>query len=336
MTNSRSASVVFIALAHISLIMGQAPVRAVRQDPTKVQPITIRIDAPARLGFPIWIHADLQGWLTARYPYAEDPRYLGSNQLELKRDGTLLAPERGAGMGGQGPGGLTVGSMAPSSSPQNRLPLHLAFAIKDPGKYSVRWRVVGETMDRAHTPILLAQSEWVDFQVLATRVTDRELWLASTLRFEPPRTDRGVYVGNYLPSLLAAVPDRRVARVLIDATYAETARDSSLGMNVIVSYALGGLRSFPARVVVPLVMESFARRGSSEALAFLTSWQSSWFEDRREEVVKFALAALASKDDAAVAGSLHLLGFAQMFDWPGNRAALQANRALIVAAPSLL
>src|SRR5678816_4731113 len=107
-----------------------------------IQKITIRLGEPARIGFPMWLYADLQFPLVARYPFSEDPRYFGSNRLEIKRDGQSLVSL--PGIGGTGIRGIVAGSIAPQGSPENRLPLHLGFAIDRPGRYSVRWTVIGE------------------------------------------------------------------------------------------------------------------------------------------------------------------------------------------------
>jgi hypothetical protein len=227
-----------------------------------VQPISIHVGAPARTGLPIWVFADLQGPLTARYPYGEDPRYLGSNRLELKRDGKTLPPQ--PGYGGGGPLELVVGSIAPPRAPQNRLPLHLAFAIDKPGRYSVHWTVVGERREAGPPPSrhdeLLAQSNWLEFDVKAAKLSEREAWLRKLLAAPP--TDDTAYVGDYLPSLLAGVPDARVARAMIDGTY--SARE------LIASCTFGGLRFFPAEVAVPLTLESLHRRGPSRGLGYFS------------------------------------------------------------------
>src|ERR1700730_19324629 len=114
------------AIALTAVLIGSqqsAPAAAQVAQAAVVQAISIRVAAPARTGLPIWVFADLQGPLTARYPYGEDPRYLGSNRLELKRDGQTLPPQPGDG--GGGPLGLEPGSMAAPPPPQNRLPLQL-------------------------------------------------------------------------------------------------------------------------------------------------------------------------------------------------------------------
>ena len=208
-----------------------------------VQPIAIHVDAPARVGFPIWVHADLQGDLIVRYPFAEDPRYFGSNQLELKREGQLLIAQPGFSRGG--PMGRVVGSIAPPTSSQNRLPLHLGFVIDTPGRYSVRLSVMGNRLDPAPAASLhqelVAQSEWLDFDVGPPRPTVREAWLAQLLRAPP--SDAGAFVGDYLPSLLAAAPDPRVARALIEATYSS--------IDLITSCALAGLPPVSSRADGP-------------------------------------------------------------------------------------
>jgi len=294
-----------------------------------VQPITICLDEPARIGFPIWLNTDLRGALVARYPFGEDPRYFGSNRLELRRDGQPLAPLPGAG--GGGPRGEIAGSIAPPGAPQNRLPLHLGFAIDRPGRYSVRWTVIGEDFGPATPPAprerVLAESGWLDFDVVAARRADYETWLSATLAARP--TDAGLYVGDYLPSVLAAAPDRRVAQAVIDALYS--------GVGLIRSCALGSLAKFPANVSAPLVLESLHRRGPVDGIAYFVSWHAAWFQDRRDEIVKTAVSFLRSNDNAVIEGALRMLGFAHAFDWKGDTTALRsADRAVEAAGPGLM
>jgi hypothetical protein len=293
-----------------------------------VQPIAIGVDAPARVGVPIWVHADLQGDLIVRYPFAEDPRYFGSNHLELKREGQSLIAQPGFSRGG--PMGRVVGSMAPPTSPQNRLPLHLGFVIDRPGRYSVRWSVLGNRLDPGPPPSihqeLVAQSEWLDFDVGPQPPAAREIWLAQLLRAPP--TDAGAFVGDYLPSLLAAAPDPRVARALIEATYSS--------VDLITSCALAGLRLFPAELMVPLTMRTLQERGPSSSLAYFVSWNASWFQDRRDDIIRMSLSSLKSNDDAILVGTLELLGFARQFDWSSDAPLREADRGVKGAAPRLM
>jgi hypothetical protein len=98
-----------------------------------VQPIAIRVDAPARVGFPIWVHADLERDLVVRYPFGDDPRDFGSNHLELKREGQLLTAQPGFSRGG--PMGRVAGSIAPSTSP------HRCSARSASPRLAMRWSV---------------------------------------------------------------------------------------------------------------------------------------------------------------------------------------------------
>ena len=293
-----------------------------------VQAIAIRVDGRARVGFPIWLHADLQGALTVRYPFGGDPRYFGSNQLELKRDGQTLLPLPGYSSGGLV--GLVAGSIAPPDSPQNRLPLHLGFVIDRPGRYSVRWTVMGGGVDPGPPPSrheqLLAQSDWLDFDVIAPPPTAQQTWLAELLGAPP--TEAGAFVGDYLPSLLAAAPDSRVVQTVMDATYSP--------VELIASCALGTLRLFPAEVAMPLTLRTLERRGPSGSLAYFVSSHAAWFQDNREEVVRMAISFLTSNDDAIVIGALTVLNFARHFDWPNEAPLREADHAVKAAASTLM
>jgi hypothetical protein len=295
-------------------------------EPSGPQTITIQVDAPARVGMPIWIHADLKSPLVARYPFAADPRYFGSNRLELKRDGQLLPLRSGISLGGLV--GLIEGSVAPPGSPQNRLPLHVGYAIDKPGRYSVRWTVVASSASRIPPPgASLAQSDWLDFDVTTASPADPETWLVKLLAAPP--TDAGAYVGDYLPSLLAAASDPRVAKAAMDATSSST--------SIIASCARDGLSLLPATVVVPLTLETLRQRGPTSAAASFVSSHVPWFQDNRDEIVRAAVASLQSSDSALVEGALRLIGYAGMFDWLADSTALRdASRAIEAAAPALM
>jgi hypothetical protein len=294
----------------------------------QVQHIRLRLDGPSRVGLPLWLYADLQFPLEARYPFSEAPRSFGSNRLELRRDGRPLdrLPVAGAS-GGSFLVGIVAGSIAPPGSPQNRLPLHLAFAIDRPGAYSVRWSVVSPDIDPVSSPPrILAESDWLDFNVVEPTPSEREVWLSAALAARP--TDIGLYVGDYLPSLLAALPDKRVVQAVLDALYSDK--------EMIQSCAFGAFQMLPDSVTVPAVLESLRQRGPVHGLAYFVSWHKPLFQDRREEIVRGATSFLRSTDDTIVEGALRMLMFARAFDWTGDSTALRdADMAVEAAAPAL-
>lgn len=306
-------------MAALFVAFGQASTPAFEQ--AAPEHFEIRADNPTRLGFPIWVYGALPQSLTARYPFADDPRYFGSNRLELKRGADTLPPLPGFSMGG--PVGLIEGSIAPATSPQNRLPLHLGFAITRPGHYSVRWTV----MSGIPRGRVLAQSDWVEFEVIESPAADRAAWLSSWLA-APPR-DTGQYVGDYLPSLLVTSSDPRVARVAIDGTYATT--------DLQAHCALGALGVIPEGVAASAVMDALRRRGPSSGIAYFISWHASAFQARRDEIVRTVLGFLRSDDDVVLEGVLRTLEFARRFDWRGDPTAMRdADRAVEAAAPALM
>jgi hypothetical protein len=188
--------------------------------------------------------------------------------------------------------------------------------------------VIAESFGRAAaSPDILAQSDWLDFDVSTAATGERERWLTSLLAAPP--ADPGLYVGDFLPSLLASAEDSRVLAAVIDGTYREE--------SPIASCARTALSLWPAELAVPLVMGRLQRPGPNERLAYFISWHAPWFQDRREDLIRSATDALQSRDDVIVQGGLFILYFAEHFDWPANAAALDdASRALIAAAPSIL
>ena len=218
--------------------------------------------------------------------------------------------------------GRVEGSIAPSTSPPNRLPLHLGFVIDKPGHYSVRWTVIGSAL----APGVLAQSGWLDFDVVASTPAAREAWLTQLLRTPP--TETGAFVGDYLPAVLAAAPDPRAAQAVLDATYMSDPLRSSC--------ALGSLRVFPADRIVPITLQALRGRGPNSRLAYFASWNASWFQDHRDEIVSMAVSALTSDDDAVLVGALEFLDFAPHFDWLNDTPLRNAARSLKSAAPRLM
>jgi hypothetical protein len=63
-----------------------------RVQPLPVQNLHLSLDEPVCTGLPFWIKADLGYPYEARYPYREDPRDFGPNEIELKRGSETILP----------------------------------------------------------------------------------------------------------------------------------------------------------------------------------------------------------------------------------------------------
>jgi HEAT repeat protein len=288
------------------------------------QPFAIRVDQPARIGFPMWVYSDLQGPLAAPYPFEWNLRSLGANRLELRHNGEAIEP---LGISGGVPTRRIAGAAL-----QGRLPLHLFFQIDRPGRYTLRWVVEDWTgLWGAPTPVkphVVAASAWVEFDVLRSAPDERDGWLTRLLAEGPP-ADARTHASEYLPMVLAGLPDPRVADVLVDATYLPDVLVSSCAMN--------SLQFTPADVWFPAVLRAFVSRGLNQRLVGLVSFRSDLFQDLRAELVNHAIASVRADADAAVIGALNMVGIARHLDWRSEGAALEAlDRAVLDAAPLLL
>ena len=312
----------------VAFLVAAALSSARAQTPT-VQKFQIRVPDPAFTGLPIWIYSELTFPLETRYPYGEDPENFGPNRLELKRENHLIAPVPFkpwvAG------GGLVDGSIAPPTSPKNRLPLHLQYALDKPGVYSLRWTVVRHEFQQGRMiEVVVAQSDWFDFEVHQSTSEQRRDWLKNYLSQLPK--DAGEFVGDYLPSLLAIAPDPQVLRTVLEQMYsAET---------LIPGCALASLRFFPEGDIRSQVLDMLHLRGPNEGLAYVMSWHASWFQDRKEDIVRTVLPYLHSREDWQVAATLKSLVFLVHlgnFHWPqDSQIPAQSDQAVLAAAPELI
>jgi hypothetical protein len=296
---------------------------------SSVQKFQIRVTDPALAGLPIWIYAELSFPLEIRYPYGEDPEDFGPNRLEVKRENHLLAqvPFKPWVVGG----GLVDGSIAPPTSPKNRLPLHLQYVLDKPGIYSVRWTVVRHGFQDGHmTETVAAQSDWLDFEVRQATREQRKEWFEK-LRSRVP-SDAGEFVGDFLPSMLANAPDPRELRVVLEQMYSTE--------TLIPGCALASLRLFPEDDIRSQVLHMLHVRGPNDGLAYVISWHASWFQDRKDDVVRTVLPYLHSQEDRQASATLKMLGFLVHlgnFHWPpDSQIPAQSDQAVLAAAPELI
>jgi hypothetical protein len=243
-------------------------------------PFTITIDKPAYANEPIWLRA-LNGPIeNVRYPFDPAIGDFGCNKIEVQRDGVLLSPRTIPSTGVQRTGPV-CGSAAPDGSPQSRLPLHILYPLTQPGTYSVRWTI--EYPDFTHGPPpglrSIGESQWLTFTVLAETPKQHEKWIKRLL-VNPPK-DPGQLAGDFLPSLVADVPDRRALSVLGGYLYAEN--------QMVAGEAASTLELFPQSEVMRTVVEAIEEHGPSDQLAYYATYHKGWTLADEEEVVHAAV-----------------------------------------------
>jgi hypothetical protein len=288
------------------------------------------VDQPAYVGEPVWITATSGHLENVRYPFHAAMEDTGCNEIEVKRDGVLLPrlPIRPIGT----LDGLVCGSAAPPGSPPHRLPLHALFALDKPGKYSVHWAVLGPK-ETAHGMELSSNEDsgWATFELRQPTREERERWLA-TLLANPPQ-DPGLLAGDFLPSLLAAVPDPRVLRI-----YMHYMHDKD---GIVSGMAAAGLRHFTDAEVRSTFVDSIVQSGPSDQLAYFATYHSRWTQSDESRVVHATTAYLqAPSSPSQTAAALTLLYF--IFDvpnhaWPADPdLKAYADNEVLTIAPGVL
>jgi hypothetical protein len=316
-------------LVSLALFATAAPDLAHPQT-SNVQKFQIHISGPSYTGMPVWIQAELNFPVEVRYPYGENPGSFGPNRLEVKRENHMLAqvPYKLWGSVSTGP---VDGSIAPATSPKNRLPLHLKYALDKPGVYSVRWTEVRhDFQDGKMAELVVAQSDWLDFEVRQSTPGQRKDWFEKQ-RAQVPR-DAGEFVGDFLPSLLADAPDPRGLQVVLEQMYSSEP--------LIQGCALGSLPFFREEDIRSQVLNTLQLRGPNDGLAYVISWHAPWFQDHEDTLVRTVLPYLHSREDWQVAATLKMLGFLVhpgAFHWPpGSQIPEQSDQAVLAAAPELI
>ena len=181
---------------------------------------------------------------------------------------------------------------------------------------------IGETV--------VAQSDWLDFEVKQSSQEQRSDWLQKKISTIP--NDAGKIVGDYFPSLLADAPNPHVLQVILGQIYSTD--------RLIHGCALGSLRFFREEDIRTQVVEMLHLRGPNDSLAYVISWHAPWFQDRKDELVRTILPYLHSRDDWQVAATLKLLGFLVhpgTFHWPADsEIPAKSDQVVLAAAPELI
>ena len=144
-------------------------------------------------------------------------------------------------------------------------------------------------------------SEWTTFAVQKPNSEDREKWFRRLLEHPPANaTDLAI---DYIPSLVAAAPDDRalysLAALLYSSDYA-------------ASVAAQALAFFPEDRVRAAVYELIRKRGPTDFVAHLVSWNSLGLgadANQRAEMTRNCFAYLRSSDPQKAAAAIEMIDF---------------------------
>lgn len=321
-----------IALAAL-LVLGSpctGAAEAADAGPTRL-PIRLLIhpDQPAYAGMPLWLRVEPGSPGLVAYPFSDDPADFGSNLIELKRDTQLL--QRRSAFRGQiarvGPVGQFGSSIAPQGAPANRLPLHIAYTLDQPGHYAVRWtQLRDDWIAGVLVKTVAAQSDWVEFDIRPSTPQRRTAWLQHQLATAP--AGNGELVGDYLPDLLAGAPDPRVLQALLQRVFAAP--------DVVQSYAMGSVWLFPDPLLRSQLMATATRRGPVESLVYMLSATGPLSPEDKATVINLTLPYLHSTQDWQTRAALRTLEFLAHDRRQFSPAAAVADQAVLDAAPQLM
>jgi hypothetical protein len=178
--------------------------------------------------------------------------------------------------------------------------------------------------------IVVAQSDWIDFEVKQSSQEQKSAWIQKQLSKIPG--DTGEFVGDYLPSILADSPDPQVLQAILGQLYSPD--------RLIQGCALGSLRFFREEDIRAQVLEMLHLRGPNDSLAYVISWHAPWFQDRKDDLVRTILPYLHSSEDWQVAATLKTLAFLVhpgTFQWlAGSEIPAKSDQAVLAAAPGLI
>ena len=297
---------------------GTAPLRVVYQGRGSaavemrlgLEPATLSLEQPARVGGPVWVHIQAPSfpWYgDVRYPVEIAPADFGCNEMEVRRNGALLPriPMQAAAYMGVG---LMCGNMGiPGHEMQHkdRLPLHLQYRFDQPGVYEVRYtRRVGQ-------PEPVFQTAW-------TRI---EIGPAQPTAPAPPPRDPAEALSDYLPGILG-FPDAAHLALLTEYLYHPD--------DTVRQYTSLGLAYWPDDEISRRLTGLLHTRGPSDVVVERTF--------RTAGAVDFILPHLRSDNPVLLRGAITGVNRLLFADPPllSAEARARAEDALISAAENVL
>ena len=301
----------------VQIAAGMAPLRLISPEPAFTNmPIWVQVVIPPNRGAYV------------QYPYSYGPGDIGCNELQLRRDGRLVKRTIPGRVGGGIGSGQMCGSGSFGDGYENRLPLHLAYRIEEPGNYEVRLNM-GRSYgwDRALSDEgVFIQSEWTPLRVEASTESQRRQWLNAITK-NPPVAPAEL-VGDYLPNILG-VPDRQSLTAIVQQLY-------HLHSSV-TWFAQGALGYWSALEALAAVDRAFEQRGPSTAVVrWLLTQRTNGVEPL--PVIEASLPYLQSSDPVALRGAVSAvrsLSSQQVSDMPPDLRA-RAVAAMIAAEKYVL
>jgi hypothetical protein len=156
---------------------GAAPLRVVYQSRSSaavlirlgLEVATLSLEQAAHVGGPVWVHIQAPPfpWFgDVQYPVGVHPADFGCQEVEVRRNGTLLPRIPMQATGGIANGLMcgNIGIPGHEMQHKNRLPLHLQYRFDRPGTYEVRYTRRREfTGARDSQPIL--QTAWTGIEI---------------------------------------------------------------------------------------------------------------------------------------------------------------------------
>ena len=268
--------------------------------PVEIPTTTISLESPARVGMPVWLRVALpddQDGNSIQYPLLIWPAAFGCNQVEVRRDGTLLP--RIADLTSQAFNGIIfAGNLCgfvglPSERRiKGRLPLHLQYRFDSRGYYEVRFSRRTDWNRGA----VVASTDWTPIEVLPENAGERRRWLTD-LRANPP-TNAADLLSDFLPGILG-IPDEQSLDILREYLYHSD--------SMVRRYAMYGLTYWPSQEAAESVWELVRAKGPSDvAVEFLTH-QREFQTSHADQMVEVALPYLQSDSPVTMEGAVRVL-----------------------------
>ena len=277
--------------------------------------VTLSLAHPAYMGMPVWLKVNVPEFPDlVRYPYVLGRAGFGCHEVEVRRNGTLLAllpgsdwTRRGMVFSGNVCGSYASAREAPGTG---SLPLHLLYRFDEPGTYEVRYTLWSEPPEMTHRADFRIQSEWTAIKVLPSLPGQRAQWL-NALRRDPPQ-DAAALLSDVLPGLLG-VPDAESLDILTGYLYHPDAS--------VRRYAGNGLFYWPDDTVSRTLEALLRGKGPSDAMI-------RWLP-RSAEIVRASAPSLESDSPVILEGAIAALTWAPQTGGPILDAELRSAERIV-------